>query len=191
MNRSAALAAAPRPRPARPPSPEQRAPAPAVTPGVVMFGSARPVTCAVMDYAHRLHQAIEAQRPGFVRLETIEPDRPLAFVSAIAEALRAGKIAHMQLPIEGWGNSVVPGSALFGARALTRTRPARRHPARMDLAQFVALSLDDPGSHCSRWFRVCFTAATGRVSAHALGIRGATGRFTGNPDRSKYHAGVD
>ena len=120
MNRSSALAAAPRPRAERAPPPEWRAPAPAATPGVVMFGSARPVTCAVMDYARRLHEAIELQRPGFVRLETIEPQRPLAFVSAIAEALRAGRIAHMQLPIEGWGNSVVPGSALLGARALTR-----------------------------------------------------------------------
>ena len=120
MTRSSALAAAPRLRPERAPPAEWRTPAPAAAPGVVMFGSARPVTCAVMDYARKLHEAIEAQRPGFVRLETIEPQRPLAFVGAIADALRAGRIAHMQLPIEGWGNSIVPGSALLGARALTR-----------------------------------------------------------------------
>ncbi len=89
-------------------------------PGVVMFGSAAPVTCAVMDYAHRLADAVNAQRPGFVRIETIERARPAAFVLAIAAALRAGATAHMQLPIEGWGNSVVPGFALFAARALTR-----------------------------------------------------------------------
>jgi glycosyltransferase involved in cell wall biosynthesis len=121
MNRSSALAAAPRPRSERASPPERRAPAIASTPGVVMFGSARPVTCAVMDYARKLHEAIEAQRPGFVRLQTIEPQRPLAFVGAIAETLRAGQIAHMQLPIEGWGNSIVPGSALLGARVLTRS----------------------------------------------------------------------
>ncbi|MDE3176225.1 MAG: glycosyltransferase family 4 protein [Pseudomonadota bacterium] len=90
------------------------------SPPVVMFGSAKPVTCAVMDYAQRLRDAIEAQRPGFVRIETIEPERPFAFVAAIVKALRAGAVAHLQMPIEGWGNSVVPGIALFLARALTR-----------------------------------------------------------------------
>jgi glycosyltransferase involved in cell wall biosynthesis len=85
-----------------------------------MFGSAKPVTCAVMDYAHRLAEAVNARRPGFVAIETIEPQRPLAFVSAIAGALRTGAVAHLQMPIEGWGNSVTPGSALFAARALTR-----------------------------------------------------------------------
>lgn len=87
---------------------------------VVMFGSAKPVTCAVMDYAHRLRDAIEAQRPGLVRIEAIEPERPFAFVAAIVKALRAGAVVHLQMPIEGWGNSVAPGVALFAARALTR-----------------------------------------------------------------------
>jgi glycosyltransferase involved in cell wall biosynthesis len=36
------------------------------------------------------------------------------------KALRTGAIAHFELPIEGWGNSVVPGSALMAARLLTR-----------------------------------------------------------------------
>ena len=89
-------------------------------PRVVMFGSARPVTCAVMDYAHRLADAVNARRPGFVAIETIEPERPFAFVSAITRALRTGAVAHLQMPIEGWGNSVTPGSALFAARAMTR-----------------------------------------------------------------------
>jgi glycosyltransferase involved in cell wall biosynthesis len=91
-----------------------------LAPKVVIFGSARPVTCAVMDYTRRLHEAIEAQRPGFVALEAIEPGRPLAFVAAVVNALRAGAVAHFELPIEGWGNSVVPGSALMAARLLTR-----------------------------------------------------------------------
>ena len=88
--------------------------------GVVMFGSNAPVTCAVMDYARRLAEAVNARRPGFVRIETIDPARPVAFVRRVAAALDAGAVAHFQLPIEGWGNSVVPGSALFAARALSR-----------------------------------------------------------------------
>ena len=91
-----------------------------VPPRVVMFGSAKPVTCAVMDYAQRLADAVNARRPGFIAIETIEPERPFAFVAAIVRALEAGAVAHLQLPIEGWGNSVTPGSALFAARALTR-----------------------------------------------------------------------
>ena len=92
----------------------------ALRPKVVVFGSRKPVTCAVMDYTRRLHEAIEAQRPGFVAIEAIEPGRPLAFVAAIVKALRAGAVAHFELPIEGWGNSVVPGSALMAARLMTR-----------------------------------------------------------------------
>jgi glycosyltransferase involved in cell wall biosynthesis len=91
-----------------------------LAPKVVIFGSARPVTCAVMDYARRLQDAIDAQRPGFVAVRTIEPGRPLAFVAAVVKVLRAGAVAHFELPIEGWGNSVVPGSALMVARLLTR-----------------------------------------------------------------------
>lgn len=93
---------------------------PAPSPSVVIFGSARPVTCAVMDYACRLTDAVNALRPGFVVVRTIEPERPAAFVGAVAESLRQGRIVHFQLPIEGWGNSVVPGSALMAARLMTR-----------------------------------------------------------------------
>ncbi|RXT57674.1 hypothetical protein B6S44_04515 [Bosea sp. Tri-44] len=89
-------------------------------PSIVIFGSARPVTCAVMDYAYRLAGAVNALRPGFVAIRTIEPERPTAFVGAIAEALRQDRIVHLQLPIEGWGNSVVPGSVLMAARLMTR-----------------------------------------------------------------------
>lgn len=89
-------------------------------PSVVIFGSARPVTCAVMDYAYRLIGAVNALRPGFVAVRTIEPERPAAFIGAIAEELRRDRIVHLQLPIEGWGNSVVPGSALMAARLMTR-----------------------------------------------------------------------
>jgi len=88
---------------------------------VVMFGSGRPVTCAIMDYAHRLCAAINAQRPGFVSIQNIEPRDPIAFVSAIVEVLHAGRTAHFQLPIEGWGNNVLPGSALMAARLATRS----------------------------------------------------------------------
>jgi glycosyltransferase involved in cell wall biosynthesis len=99
---------------------EPRAAPSLAEPRVVIFGSGRPVTCAVMDYARRLAQAIDAERPGFARIETIEPDRPAAFVAAIARALKAGAVAHLQLPIEGWGDSLAPGFAAFAARALTR-----------------------------------------------------------------------
>ncbi len=93
---------------------------PSPAPSVVIFGSARPVTCAVLDYARRLADAVNAQRPGFVAIRTIEPERPAAFVGAIADELRRNRIVHLQLPIEGWGNSVVPGSALMAARLMTR-----------------------------------------------------------------------
>ena len=89
-------------------------------PGVVIFSSAKPVTCAVMDYARRLRDAVDARRPGFLRIVTIEPERPLAFIAAIAKTLEAGATAHLQLPIEGWGNSVTPGFALAAARLRTR-----------------------------------------------------------------------
>lgn len=91
-----------------------------LTPSVIIFGSASPVTCAVMDYARRLADAINAQRPGFAALHMIEPDQPIAFVRAIAGALREGRIAHFQLPVEGWGNAILPGSALMLARLWTR-----------------------------------------------------------------------
>ncbi|HEV2509766.1 glycosyltransferase [Bosea sp. (in: a-proteobacteria)] len=93
---------------------------PSPTPSVVIFGSARPVTCAVMDYAYRLVGAVNALRPGLVAIRTIEPEHPAAFIGAIAEELRRDRIVHLQMPIEGWGNSIVPGSALMAARLMTR-----------------------------------------------------------------------
>ncbi|MCV9935165.1 glycosyltransferase [Boseaceae bacterium BT-24-1] len=93
---------------------------PSPAPSVVIFGSARAVTCAVMDYAYRLAEAVNALRPGLVTVRTIEPERPAAFIGAIAEELRRDCIVHLQLPIEGWGNSIVPGSALMAARLMTR-----------------------------------------------------------------------
>jgi glycosyltransferase involved in cell wall biosynthesis len=89
-------------------------------PRVVVFGSNKPVTCAVMDYARRLVDSLNARRPGFAAIATVEPERPAAFVSALAAVLRRGAIAHLQLPIEGWGDSLLPGAAAFAARALTR-----------------------------------------------------------------------
>lgn len=93
---------------------------PSPAPSVIIFGSARPVTCAVMDYAYRLAGAVNALRPGLVSVRTIEPEHPAAFVGAIAQELRRDRIVHLQLPIEGWGNSIVPGSALMAARLMTR-----------------------------------------------------------------------
>jgi glycosyltransferase involved in cell wall biosynthesis len=87
---------------------------------VVMFGSGKPVTCAVMDYAHRLCAAVNRRAPGLASVRTIEPERPAAFVGAIAEVLKSSGVVHFQLPIEGWGNALLPGSALFAARMLTR-----------------------------------------------------------------------
>jgi glycosyltransferase involved in cell wall biosynthesis len=93
-------------------------------PRVVMFGSGKPLTCAVMDYAARLTDAINDARPGFVRRDMIEPENPGAFVEALRRALWRGHIVHLQLPIEGWGNSVLPGIAPLLARlgALGRGR---------------------------------------------------------------------
>ncbi len=92
----------------------------AAEPSVVTFGSDRPVTCAVMDYWRRLEGAINAMRPGFATTRFVNPAHPLAFVGAIVAALRQDRIVHLQLPIEGWGNSVTPGSALMAARWATR-----------------------------------------------------------------------
>ena len=85
----------------------------------------------------RLCEAIEAQRPGFVAVETIEPSRPVAFVAAIVRALRRARSLHLQLPIEGWGNSVVPGLGAVRGAPADASRPHRDHPARMDLAQLL------------------------------------------------------
>jgi glycosyltransferase involved in cell wall biosynthesis len=87
---------------------------------IVLFGSARPVTCAVMDYSYRLAEAINRQRAGMVEVCTIEPGQPGAFIGAIRQVLSQDRIVHFQLPIEGWGNALLPGSALFAARALSR-----------------------------------------------------------------------
>ncbi len=87
---------------------------------VVVFGSARPVTCAVMDGAFRWVAAINHRRPGFAEIRTIEPDAPFRFVSEIVSVLKQDRIVHWELPIEGWGNAVLPGSALMLARLATR-----------------------------------------------------------------------
>ena len=87
---------------------------------VTIIGSAAPVTCGVMDYARRLVEAIDAYAPGLVRIEIVEPDRPVAFVRAVVSRLRRGETVHFQLPIEGWGNSLLPGVALVLARLATR-----------------------------------------------------------------------
>ncbi len=87
---------------------------------VVLFGSGQPVTCAVMDYSRRLASSVNVRRRGMVEIRTIEPASPAGFVRALADELRRDRIVHLQLPIEGWGNSVIPGSALMAARMLTR-----------------------------------------------------------------------
>jgi hypothetical protein len=85
-------------------------------PRVVMFGSGKPVTCAVMDYSRRLADAVNARRPGFVQIATAEPETPAAFIGAMQRELAAGRIVHLQLPIEGWGNSILPGLGPMLAR---------------------------------------------------------------------------
>jgi glycosyltransferase involved in cell wall biosynthesis len=87
---------------------------------VVIFGSGKPVTCAVMDYSYRLAEAVNRRVPGLVSVRTVEPSRPAAFIGAIAGVLRRGGVAHFELPVEGWGNALLPGSALMAARLLTR-----------------------------------------------------------------------
>ena len=97
----------------------------ALAPQVVIFGSAKPVTCAVLDYARAARRSRQRAASRLRRASRpSKPERPFAFVGAIARALDAGAVVHLQLPIEGWGNSVVPGSALFAARALTRQAAA-------------------------------------------------------------------
>ncbi|GGK19082.1 glycosyltransferase [Salinarimonas ramus] len=92
---------------------------PAIAP-VTILGSDARVTCGVMDYSRRLVEAIDAIAPGLVRIEAVETTRPLAFLRAIVSRLRRGETVHAQLPIEGWGNSLLPGVALFLARLATR-----------------------------------------------------------------------
>ncbi|WP_372423734.1 glycosyltransferase [Salinarimonas chemoclinalis] len=87
---------------------------------VTIVGSDAPVTCGVMDYARRLVEAIDVLAPGLVRIEPVETRRPLDFLRVIVSRLRRGETVHMQLPIEGWGNSLLPGVALFLARLATR-----------------------------------------------------------------------
>src|SRR5690349_4809567 len=82
--------------------------------------SGKKVTCGVTDYVESLAEALDG-RDG-VTFETVplEPEAPGAFVGALVRQLRSGGIVHFNLPIEGWGNSVLPGMALFLARLFTR-----------------------------------------------------------------------
>ena len=175
MNRSfGPRAAAPPLRPrARRPS-EWRAPRSPPRAGVVIFGSAKPVTCAVMDYARRLREAIKAQAARLRRHRDDRTGAPVRLRRRDRRGARAGRIAHLQLPIEGWGNSVVAGfGAVRGARA-DAARPHRHHAARMDLAQLAALSLDDPRSRGGRRLRVRLAAPARRVSCGRPGSAAAT-----------------
>jgi glycosyltransferase involved in cell wall biosynthesis len=89
---------------------------------VILFGSTKPVTCAVMDYSHRLIEAINRHRPGTMCFEAIEPDEPGDFLRRLKDRLADDRTVHFQLPVEGWGNALLPGSALAIARAMVPRR---------------------------------------------------------------------
>lgn len=82
--------------------------------------SGRKVTCGVTDYVESLGEALHERQDVVFDITRLEPSSPLAFVGALVGHLRAGGIVQFNLPIEGWGNSLLPGVALFLARLLTR-----------------------------------------------------------------------
>ena len=104
------------------------------SPEVVIFGSARPVTCAVMDYARRLGDAVNAERPGSLRIETIEPQRAVRLCGAIVRALQTARRFTCNC------RSRAGATASSRRRSVRRAAadaqgPHRDHAARMDLAQ--------------------------------------------------------
>ncbi len=105
---------------------------------VVVFGSARPVTCAVMDGAFRWVAAIN-HRPRLCR----NPHHRARCAFSIRErnrfVLKQDRIVQWELPIEGWGNAVLPGSALMLARLATRRGKIVLKLHGMDLAEPPAL----------------------------------------------------
>jgi len=103
----------------RPATPAVRASSAAMRPVLIPI-SGRDVTCGVSDYVRTLAASIEAVRPGLVEVAHVEPGRPLAFMRLILARLRAGGTVHLNLPVEGWGTSLLPGASLFLARLLTR-----------------------------------------------------------------------
>ena len=82
--------------------------------------SGKKVTCGVTDYVESVALSLEHREGIDFRVTPLEVERPVAFVAALVRQLRAGGVIHLNLPIEGWGNSVLPGIALFLARLLTR-----------------------------------------------------------------------
>jgi glycosyltransferase involved in cell wall biosynthesis len=82
--------------------------------------SGRKVTCGVTDYVESVGEALRGRDDVSFEIELLEPEAPLAFVGALVRHLRAGGIIQFNLPVEGWGNSLLPGAALFLARLFTR-----------------------------------------------------------------------
>ena len=82
--------------------------------------SAKPVTCGVSDYLHRLASFVNAQEPGLMQVVILETERPLHFIGTLVRHLRAGGIVHMNLPVEGWGQHLLPGAVLALVRCLTQ-----------------------------------------------------------------------
>lgn len=101
-------------------APHSPPPAPNAMTPVTILGSDSPLTCGVMDYSRRLVEALDRVAPGLVSIVPVETNRPVEFVRTIVERLSRDEIVHLQLPVEGWGNSVLPGVALFLARLATR-----------------------------------------------------------------------
>jgi glycosyltransferase involved in cell wall biosynthesis len=82
--------------------------------------SDKPVTCGVSDYVRSLAESLE-QREGIdFKVTALETARPFAFIGTLVRQLRAGGVVHLNLPIEGWGNSLLPGMVLLLTRLLTR-----------------------------------------------------------------------
>src|ERR1700730_7782224 len=82
--------------------------------------SGKAVTCGIADYLNSLNDALADQQAVDFNVERLETENPVSFVADIVKHLRADGVVHLNLPVEGWGNSLLPGIALFLARMFTR-----------------------------------------------------------------------
>jgi glycosyltransferase involved in cell wall biosynthesis len=82
--------------------------------------SGKSVTCGIADYLQSLSDALHGQEAVDFHVDRVETANPISFVAAIVGRLRADGVVHFNLPVEGWGNSLLPGIALFLARLFTR-----------------------------------------------------------------------
>lgn len=87
---------------------------------VIVPVSGKAVTCGVTDYVESIAESLEGNDDVRFDMVRLEAARPFTFVATLVKQLRAGGVVHLELPIEGWGNSILPGIALFLARLFTR-----------------------------------------------------------------------